>query len=116
MDDPRGPGRPPYEPTDKDRMAVETMGGYGIPQVAIAQTLGIDAKTLRKYFPDQVERGALKATMMVAENLHRIARGDGREAVTACIFWLKVRAGWSERAQGDVPGAVVINVINRGGD
>ena len=31
-----------------------------------------------------------------AGNLDRIATGSGREAVTAAIFWLKVRAGWRE--------------------
>jgi hypothetical protein len=32
----------------------------------------------------------------VAENLYRKATGEGREAVTAAIFWLKTRAGWRE--------------------
>jgi hypothetical protein len=32
----------------------------------------------------------------VAENLFRKATGEGREAVTAAIFWLKARAGWKE--------------------
>jgi hypothetical protein len=27
---------------------------------------------------------------------YRKATGDGREAVTAAIFWLKTRAGWKE--------------------
>jgi hypothetical protein len=34
----------------------------------------------------------------VAANLYRLAIGSGREAVTAAIFWLKARAGWSELA------------------
>ena len=29
-------------------------------------------------------------------NLFRIATGSGREAVTAAIFWLKVRSGWTD--------------------
>jgi uncharacterized repeat protein (TIGR03803 family) len=33
-----------------------------------------------------------KATAMVVGNHYRIATGSGREAVTAAIFWLKVRA------------------------
>jgi hypothetical protein len=33
---------------------------------------------------------------VVAENLYRKATGEGREAVTAAIFWLKARAGWRE--------------------
>jgi len=32
----------------------------------------------------------------VAENLYRKATGEGREAVTAAIFWLKTHAGWKE--------------------
>ncbi|HEV7253715.1 MAG TPA: hypothetical protein VGN97_11575, partial [Mesorhizobium sp.] len=32
----------------------------------------------------------------VAENLFRKATGEGREAVTAAIFWLKTRARWKE--------------------
>ncbi len=37
-----------------------------------------------------------KANVRAAENLYRKATGDGREAVTAAIFWLKTRAGWKE--------------------
>ena len=37
-----------------------------------------------------------KANAKVAENLYRKATGDGREAVTAAIFWLKARARWKE--------------------
>ena len=32
----------------------------------------------------------------MAENLYRKATGEGREAVTAAIFWLKARARWKE--------------------
>jgi hypothetical protein len=32
----------------------------------------------------------------VAGNLYPIATGSGGEAVTAAIFWLRVRAGWRE--------------------
>ncbi len=37
-----------------------------------------------------------KANVRAAENLYRKATGDGREAVTAAIFWLKTRAGWNK--------------------
>ena len=30
---------------------------------------------------------------------YRKATGEGREAVTAAIFWLKTRAGWRETNQ-----------------
>ena len=32
----------------------------------------------------------------MAESLYRKALGDGREALTAAIFWLKTRARWKE--------------------
>jgi hypothetical protein len=37
-----------------------------------------------------------KANAKVAENLYHMALGQGREAVTAAIFWLKARARWKE--------------------
>jgi hypothetical protein len=33
---------------------------------------------------------------MVAQSLYQKALGNGNGAVAACIFWLKVRAGWVE--------------------
>ena len=36
----------------------------------------------------------------VAENLYRKATGDGREAVTEAIFWLKTRARWKDSVIG----------------
>ena len=32
----------------------------------------------------------------MADHLYRKATGDGRESVTAAIFWLKARARWKE--------------------
>ena len=44
----------------------------------------------------ELAHGHTKANARVAENLYRKATGEGREAVTAAIFWLKTRAGWKE--------------------
>ncbi len=44
----------------------------------------------------------MRATCKVAERLFKIATiGTGRQAVTAAIFWLKCRAGWSDRPAPD---------------
>ena len=43
----------------------------------------------------------------MAESLFRIATSQGREAVTAAIFWLKARASWKETSlheHGGTPG------------
>jgi len=66
--------------------------------------LGIDPKTLRKHYRDELYHGHVKANAKVAENLFRKATGEGRESVTAAIFWLKARAGWRETSVHEVSG------------
>src|SRR3954471_3238392 len=89
-------GRPSFEPTQTQRRMVEAMAGCGVPEADIAVVIGIAPKTLRKHFREELDTGHIKANAKVAGNLYRIATGSGREAVTAAIFWLKVRAGWRE--------------------
>lgn len=87
-----------HAPTEPMRRQAEAMAAYGVPHEDIARVLGISPVTLRTHYRDALDTGAAKANARVAENLFRIATGSGREAVTAAIFWLKVRAGWSEFA------------------
>ena len=89
-------GRPPHQPDKKSRGLVEAMASHGVPEEDIAKVLGIDEKTLRKHYERELETAATRANALVAQNLFTIARGKGREAVTAAIFWLKVRAGWRD--------------------
>ena len=89
-------GRPSHEPSPMSRRNVEALAGYGVPEVDIAGVIGIDPKTLRKHYPQELRFGHVKANAKVAENLFRKATGDGREAVIAAIFWLKTRARWKE--------------------
>ena len=91
-------GRPPHGPTDETRTLVESLSGFGIPQEEIARLVGIDPKTLRFHYADQIELGTIKATAKVAQNLFTMACKPTREGLSAAIFWLKVRAGWSEYA------------------
>jgi hypothetical protein len=85
-----------HEPNEKDRKTVETMASHGIPELEIAQVIGISAPTLRKWYRNELDTGATKANSMVAQSLYQKALGNGNGAVAACIFWLKVRAGWVE--------------------
>ena len=91
-------GRPSHAPTDETRTMVESLSGFGIPQTEIARLVGIDPKTLRFHYADQIELGTIKATAKVAQNLFTMACKPTREGLSAAIFWLKVRAGWSEYA------------------
>ena len=80
------------------------MAGYGVAETDIARVIAIDPKTLRRHYRDELDNGHVKANAKVAENLFRKATGEGREAVTAAIFWLKTRAGWKETAVHELSG------------
>jgi hypothetical protein len=88
--------RPAHQPDDMQRRQVEALAGYGVPEAEIAALVGVDAKTLRKHYRHELEHGHSKANADVAENLYHMALGQGREAMTAAIFWLKSRARWKE--------------------
>ena len=94
---PKNPkGRPRFQPSASQRQTVEAMAGCGIPETDISLVLAVAPKTLRKHFRSELDTGHIKANAKIAGNLYRIATGNGREAVTAAIFWLKTRSGWKE--------------------
>jgi hypothetical protein len=97
-------GRRAHKPDAFLRRQVEAMAAYGVPEVDIARVIGIDAKTLRKHYRDELDTGAVKATAKVAEFLYRKATTDGPQAVTAAIFWLKTRGGWKETSVQEFAG------------
>jgi hypothetical protein len=89
-------GRRSHKPDTATRRQVEALAGYGVPEKDIAGVIDVDPKTLRKHYRGELDHGHVKANARVAENLYKRATGEGREAVTAAIFWLKTRAGWKE--------------------
>jgi hypothetical protein len=90
------PGRG-HQPDPLTRRQVEAMAACGVTEIEISGLLGIDPKTLRKHYRAELDHGHTKANIKVAENLYRKATGEGRESITAAIFWLKARAGWREK-------------------
>jgi hypothetical protein len=100
----RGRGKPRFEPTPEHRRQAETLAGLGLPHKHIARILGCSEPTLRKYLSDELASGDAKATAKVAQNLFQIATsGKSKEAVTAGIFWMKVRANWTEKVKVETP-------------
>jgi hypothetical protein len=73
------------------------LSGYGVPQEGIAIHVGIDAKTLRKHFRDELDRGSVEATAKVAQTLFHLATVE--KNVACVIFWMKARAGWREKQE-----------------
>ena len=96
--------RPAHQPDDVQRRQVEALAGYGVPEAEIAGMVGVDAKTLRKHYRQELAFGHTKANAKVAENLFRKATGEGRESVIAAIFWLKARGRWKETAVNEHSG------------
>jgi len=86
-------GRRAHKPDPAQRQQVEAMAAYGIPEIDIAAVVGVDPKTLRKHYRDELDLGETKANAQVAGFLFSAARNGN---VTAQIFWLKTRAGWRE--------------------
>jgi hypothetical protein len=55
--------------------------------------IGVDPKTLRKHYRDELDLGETKANAQVAGYLFNAAKNGN---VTAQIFWLRTRAKWRE--------------------
>ena len=91
-----------YGPAEDERRTVRALSGYGVPQEGIAIHIGVDPKTLRKHFRDELDRGSVEATAKVARSLFRMAT-EG-QIVAAAIFWMKARAGWREKTNLEVTG------------
>ena len=67
--------------------------------------IGIGEKTLRKYYADVLATAEVKASSIVAQSLfNKAVKGEGAAAVSAAIFWLKVRGGWRERDVHEITG------------
>ena len=86
-------GRRAHQPDPAQRRQVEAMAAYGIPETDIARVVGIDPKTLRKHYREELDLGETKANAQVAGFLFNSAKNGN---VTAQIFWLKTRARWRE--------------------
>lgn len=101
--------KPPHKPTDRTRAEVSALCSFGVPQESIAEFLGIDAKTLRKYYRDELNSAVIKANAAVGRFLYQNASGQTlgsgathSDCVRAAMFWAKTRMGWRETNQVDL--------------
>lgn len=83
--------------TEENGRMVQQLSGLGIPHDQICSILNISKPTLYKYYDAELVKGKATANAKISQNLFNIATGSGREAVTACIFWLKTQARWTEK-------------------
>ncbi len=89
--------RKKYAPTKYEQVSVAAMAGGGFPQEEIALRLRIAGTTLRRYFRQELDEGAIRFDSQVVANLLQFAigkKGKGSEQVRAAIFWLQSRRDW----------------------
>lgn len=90
--------KPPHEPTQATRQTVQMHTMVGTDQETLARVLGIDPKTLRKYYRDELDLAKAQANATIGGSLFNKAKsGD----TAAMIFWMKTQAGWRERQEID---------------
>jgi hypothetical protein len=84
---------PSHKPDKLSRDTVTLHATVGTTQANIARLLGIDEKTLRKHYRDELDLSLAQANATIGGNLFNKAKGGD----TACmIFWMKTQAGWRE--------------------
>lgn len=90
--------KPPHDPTLGMRNIVKSHAMVGTTQEDIARILGIDPKTLRKHYRDELDLARAKANATIGGALfNKAKKGD----TGAMIFWMKTQAGWRERQELD---------------
>ena len=93
---PKNPcGRKQHAPTDAQRKLVELHATVGTTQDMIARVIGIDKKTLRLHYRDELDLSMAKANATIGGALFNKAKGGDTASMT---FWLKTRAGWREKS------------------
>ena len=95
--------KPLHQPTEKTRAEIVALRSYGVPIKEVAAYIGIDDKTLYKYYKDELENSAIKANATVGKFLYQAASGQALQTgashgdcVRAAMFWAKTRMGWKE--------------------
>src|ERR1039458_6327455 len=77
--------RPKYKPTPADRATVQNLAALGAPHEDIARCLGehgIDDKTMRKYFREELDTSLIKVKALAMSKV--VAGMNAGEAWAAC--------------------------------
>lgn len=90
------PFKTKHIPTEMTRQKVQLLVAFQINEDVIAHEIGVTGKTLRRWYKKEIEFGAQRAVASVASKLYTKATSSDRDALTAMIFFLKVRGGWHE--------------------
>lgn len=109
--------RPEHQPTPEQRQIVQLHATIGTRQDDIAAIIGIDPKTLRLHYREELDLAAAKANATIGGALFNKAKsGD----TTAMIFWMKTRAGWREtnvtEHSGGISSDITVKILGADGE
>ena len=90
--------RAQHSPTNESRQLVQLHCTIGTPQSVIADIIGVDDKTLRKHYREELDQSKAKANATIGGALFNKAKGGDTAAM---IFWMKTQAGWREKSEID---------------
>jgi hypothetical protein len=89
--------RPRYVPDEEQRKMVKTLAGYGIPHEQIANKIGVTAKTLRRHFREELDKGLTDANAQVIQTLFKLSISGKCPAAT--MYWASKRV-WKDPGSG----------------
>ena len=97
-------GRPPYVPTKEGRQMVTVFRAVGLPIEDIAQQLGIDKRTLYKYFREEITHGKATIVSRIGGQVVKKALAGDNSMIQ---FYLKNHGGeaWKDKARLEHTGA-----------
>ena len=98
-----------HKPTEEKRAQCRALVAYGIRHEEIAKYIGIDRKTLHKYYREDIDKAVPSAQAKVGKFLFDAASGDAlakgashSDCLRAAMFYAKTQMGWRERQEIDL--------------
>jgi transposase-like protein len=103
--------RNPHEPNDKTKAEVAALISYGVPVKQVAAYIGIDDKTLSKYYREIMDEAMAKAHGQVGRYLFQGASGallekgaSHSDCLRAAMFYAKTQMGFKETDRVETTG------------
>lgn len=93
-------GAPNHAPTPETLAQVIALARFGIRQDEIAAYIGIDPKTLRKHYRQELDVAMTDTNVKVASSLFKNA--TEKNNVQAQMFWMKTKGGWKDTSAVEV--------------
>jgi len=101
----RGRGHPRHQPTEKDRHIARIGSAAGMTHEDISLAIGIDEKTLREHYREELDTGRAMANVKVSGKLYELCMQGN---VAAVIYWHKTQI--LLRQELAVPNAQMVDI------